>query len=386
MIAVSWTIGNHRAGENAPCYPVAVPDPSAIAARIRAWDERGPHGPMTLELYPTLRCNLDCAFCDTTDRHRPAVNELSSERMLGLIDEAAAMGVRRVFVLGGGEPLVARQTPALMHRIKALGLEGILTTNGTIFPPELTRQVLDDGWDEIHFSVDGPSPEVHDRLRGARGAFRRTVTNICHLNVNKRRRGLDRPRIALHFVITNQNHTTLSDMVRLGAALGVFRIDFDALIAYRPEQAALLLDPTQARALTGEAARALALAESLGITTTLASFLQPESLERGQRPPPLPEDPAPRPGDGPLTGALRGAPCLKAWHYVVVQADGRTSPCCVLAGMGGSVAEAPLDDVWRADPFMDSVRAGMASGRPLPRCQECSPNILRHEAAIRQEL
>lgn len=341
---------------------------------------------MTLELYPTLRCNLDCAFCDTTDRHRPAVNELSRDRLFALVDEAAAMGVRRVFILGGGEPLVARHTPHLMHRIKELGLEGVLTTNGTLFPAELVRQVVDDGWDEIHFSVDGPTPEVHDRLRGVRGAFRKTVTHICQLNVQKQQRGLPHPRIALHFVITNQNHTTLTEMVRLGQALGVFRIDFDALIAYRPEQQALRLDPAQAQALSQEAARALVLADELGITTTLANFLHPEGLERGQRPPPTPDDPSPKPEDGPLTGALRGAPCLKAWHYIVVQADGRSSPCCVLAGEGGSVAEASLQDVWDADPFLLTVREGMSSGRPLPRCRECSPNILRHEDSIRRAL
>ena len=144
-----------------------VPEPDAIAARVRRWDAEGALGPLTLELYPTLRCNLDCAFCDTTDRHRPPVNELPLSRHLEIVEEAAAMGVRRVFILGGGEPLMARQvTPALMHRVKALGMEGVLTTNGTILPPELVQQLLDDGWDELHVSIDGPSPEIHDALRG----------------------------------------------------------------------------------------------------------------------------------------------------------------------------------------------------------------------------
>ena len=173
-----------------------MPDPETIAARILEWPTQGPRGPLTLEIYPTLRCNLDCQFCDTTERHRPPVDELSLERHLAILDEAAAMGVRRIFILGGGEPMAAREiTPALMRRVKALGLEGILTTNGTLFPEAMIEQVLETGWDEIHVSIDGPTPEIHDALRGQRGAFRKAITAICRINGRRRARGLASPRL-----------------------------------------------------------------------------------------------------------------------------------------------------------------------------------------------
>ncbi len=362
-----------KEGHDWSCYGEAVSDPAAIAARIRRWEHEGVQGPMTLELYPTLRCNLDCAFCDTTDRHQAPVTEMPLSRHLALLDEAAALGVRRVFLLGGGEPLMARQvTPPVMKRVKDLGMEGILTTNGTLFPSGFTEQLLDTGWDEIHFSLDGPDPAVHDRLRGQAGAFRTTVQNICRLNVAKRERGLTTPRLALHFVLTNQNWQTLPEMVALGQALGVFRIDFDALIAYRPEQQALQLSDGERARVPAVAARARALADRLGIATTLDRFAEPDNLQRGERDIPIPD------GEG-----LKGAPCLKAWHYLVVQADGRTSPCCVLAGEGESVAEAPLEEVWRDGGFLKAVREGMSKGQPLPRCRECSGNILAHEQVIR---
>ncbi len=330
---------------------------------------------MTLELYPTLACNLDCRFCDTTDRHQPPVDELPTSRLLAIIDEAADMGVRRVFVLGGGEPLLRKDSPQLLHRIKQRGMEGILTTNGTLLSAALCEQLLADGWDEVHVSLDGPTAEVHDDLRGQAGAFKRTVRNACRLSHARRARGLPGPRLALHFVLTNRNQQTLCDMVRLAHALGAERVDFDALIAYRPEQQALSLSPAEAAALPARAAQALALAEQLGIQTTLANFLEPAALQRGQVSPTGPD----RPG-------LHGAPCLRAWHYLVVQADGRTSPCCVLAGMGGSVADTSLADAWRDDPFLAQVRSGMLAGRAQPRCRECSQNILAHEGRIRAAL
>ena len=353
-----------------------MPEPAEIAARIRRWEQEGPQGPLTLELYPTLACNLDCAFCDTTDRHRPPVNELSRERLLEIVDEAADLGVRRVFVLGGGEPLLRKDaTPALMARVKERGMEGVLTTNGTLLDAPLRAAILAMGWDEIHVSLDGPTPEVHDALRGVRGAFRRTVRATCALAVEKRRAGLVLPRLALHVVVTRTNFHLLTDMVRLAHALGAFRVDFDALIAYKPEQQALKLSPAEAAKLPEIAAAALRLAEELGIATTLARFLDPATLARGDTAVPIPEEPG-----------LAGAPCLKAWHYLVVQADGRTSPCCVLAGEGGSAREQPLAAIWERDPFLLGVREGMLEKRPLPRCRECSWNILGHEAHIRSFL
>ena len=353
-----------------------MPDPAQVAARVARWDTDGPQGPMTLELYPTLACNLDCTFCDTTDRHRPPVNELPTERLLEIVDEAAALGVKRLFLLGGGEPLVRRRaTPAIMARAKSHGMEGILTTNGTLLNDALIGDIVEMAWDEIHFSIDGPNAEIHDKLRGQDGAFKRTVRNACKLSVAKRRLGITLPRVAIHFVLTRENHHTLMEMVELGQAIGATRIDFDALIAYTPEQKALELTETQRAQVARDARPALERAQALGMATTLENFLHPDRIERGSSVPETPD------GEG-----FKGAPCLKAWHYLVVQADGLTSPCCVLAGQGGSVAEQSISHVWHHDPFLDRVREGMLEGKPLDRCAECSWNILNHEAEIRRHL
>ena len=353
-----------------------MPDPAQVAKRVARWKDLGPQGPMTLELYPTLTCNLNCQFCDTTDRHRPPVDEMSEERLLEIVDEAAQMGVKRLFLLGGGEPLVRKKaTPAVMARAKSHGMEGILTTNGTLLNDQLNEEILAMGWDEIHFSIDGPSSTIHDELRGQRGAFKKTVRNACKLSVLKRKLGVDHPRIAIHFVLTNRNHRHLTEMVELGSAIGAFRIDFDALIAYTPAQRALQLSDRERLEVQREAMRALSRAKELGITTTLENFLHTDRIDRGSEPPKAPD------GEG-----FKGAPCLKAWHYLVVQADGKTSPCCVLSGEGGSVAQTDVATVWENDSFMNSVREGMLNKKPLSRCSECSWNILSHEAEIRRHL
>ncbi len=372
----------HGSGGKAAGEREAGPlDPPAVAARVAGWLDRDPAlpppGPLTLEIYPTLRCNLDCAFCDTTDRHRPPVGEPSDARWLEVIDEAAALGVRRVLVLGGGEPLARRGLAGpLVRRVRAHGMEGILTTNGTLLTAEVARAMVEGGWDEVHVSIDSADPATHDRLRGRPGAFRAAVRAACRLRVFRERAGRDRPRLAIHAVVLRDNWRELPDLVRLAASLGAFRVDFDALVAYTPEQRALALTPGERAAVPAVARAALDLADRLGIATTLEHFLAPERLDRGHT------DVAAL-GRGP---GLLGAPCLRAWHHLVVAADGRVGPCCVLGGQGGRVQDRPLAELWRDDPFLASVRAAMRAGRPPERCAECSWNILGHEARIAEAL
>ena len=85
-------------------------------------------------------------------------------------------------------------------------------------------------------------------------------------------------------------------------------------------------------------------------------------------------------------GDLKGAPCLKAWHHLVIQADGRSSPCCVLAGQGGQAKNTALHTLWTSDAFLEDIRKNMRLQQPTARCTECSWNILMHEANIRAEL
>jgi MoaA/NifB/PqqE/SkfB family radical SAM enzyme len=338
----------------------------AIAARVQARAAGKTVGPWTLEVYPTLRCNLDCSFCDTTERHQPARQELPLSRWLQIIEEAAALGAKRLMVLGGGEPMIAAATLPMMERAKALGLSGMLTTNGTLMSAEAIARIVDMAWDEVHLSIDGAQASTHDTLRGRPGAFRKTVKAACAL----RQRAAGRaPRLALHTVITRLNYKEIPDIIRLAAALGAWRVDFDALIAYRPEQQALALDPQQMAEVPQWAIEGLMVAKEHGIESTLSHFLQPKT--RGQSPPPA--------GSG--TG-LAKAPCLKVWHHLVIQADGRSSPCCVLAGQGERI-DGSLAKFWEHSSYFNDLRTRMQTGQAGGRCNECSENILVHERAIR---
>ena len=297
---------------------------------------------------------------------------MSLSEWLTLIDQAVDAGVEQFFVLGGGEPFLKKGILDILRAIKSKNCYGMLTTNGSLIDHQVSDALIDMRWDEIHFSIDGDNPQTHDKLRGQQGSFRKAVQSACRLRTIHEDFS---PRIVIHTVITNQNHTQLTGIIDMAHALGAKRVDFDALIAYRPEQKSLLLSNTQQQELKSEAQRALLRAQELNIESTLENFTRQERTERGAIPPTA------LPKEGKL-----GAPCLKPWHHLVIGHNGRTAPCCVLSGEGPSIRDSSFLDFWHNSDYFTRLRRSMYNHTPTKRCAECSWNILRHEEQIRSHL
>lgn len=346
-----------------------------IAGRVFSWHNGHPRGPYTLELYPTLRCNLDCAFCDTTYRKKRAADELLPGRYLRLVEEAAELEVRRCYILGGGEPMIARETtPDIMVRLKSAGIYGILGTNGTLFYDDFLRKTVEIGWDEIHFSLDGATPEVNDTLRGQPGVWARVVEVLERLRRVRAERGSQVPRLLLHTVVTRVNYHQLEDMVSLAERLGCFRVNFDALIAYRPEQYRLMLTEEDRKRLPEIAAGGLDRAKKAGIETTLDQFLVSRTTERGQMTFP----------SHPVRDVLH-APCLNPWHHIVIQHNGRVSPCCVFPPEDGAddIRDRSLAEVWFEGSCFQALRRSLVEQKMIRHCQNCSMSIISQNETIR---
>ncbi len=347
-----------------------------IARRLRDWEAGTPRGPYTLELYPTLRCNMRCLFCDTRYRDERRPDRLSGADLERIVDEAASLDVRRVMLLGGGEPLLAASTTAgLMRRIKAAGMEGVLTTNGWLLDEALAATLVEIGWDEVQISLDAAAPEINDHLRGTPGALHRVARNTCRLAALRRLADADLPRILVHSVLTRHNADQLERLVALAGALGAYRINVDALIAYRPEQRDLLLSDDQRGALAGQVARAVEAAERLGIEHSLEQLVERRTTERGEM-----ELPRTGPDD------IAHAPCLNPWYYMVVDAGGFVSPCCVITDTGEDVRAAGLRASWEQGRVLGELRDRMLHKDAPARCQECSVAMISRNEELRRIL
>ena len=293
------------------------------------------------------------------------------------------MGVRRVFILGGGEPMVRKDvTPELMRRIKAHGMEGHIATNGTLFDDAMIDQVIETEWDEIHLSLDAPDAAVADYLRGRKGVFDQVAKAMCRIHGRKHfrfgRGPQDAPRMLIHAVVTNKNHRMFADMVRFAHAVGAYRVNFDYIIAYRPEQHALKLNDDERAEIPEYVEEGMAVAEELGIITTLEHFLRPSTMDRGNMTFEFAQE-------GPRDAA--NAPCLNPWYYLVVHPDGKTSPCCVIPGVGDDVRDG-LTDVWNGGDgtFFGDLRRNMVDKEMTDLCRNCTYSIISRNDYIREYL
>src|SRR5713101_6215822 len=93
-----------------------------------------------LRLSVTDRCNLRCEYCMPEDDYvwLPREDVLQFEEISALVDVFVALGVDKVR-LTGGEPLLRRDLPALVHLLAAKpGLRDLaLTTNGVLLEDQI---------------------------------------------------------------------------------------------------------------------------------------------------------------------------------------------------------------------------------------------------------
>lgn len=134
--------------------------------------------PMTVAWEITRACPLRCLHCRADAQHRRDARELTTAEGLDLIGDAASMGTR-VFVITGGDPLARPDAFDLLTAVRDSGMHAGFSPSVT---PRLTPAALAGavgaGAATVHLSLDGATSDTHDRFRGVRGSFSRTLRAI----------------------------------------------------------------------------------------------------------------------------------------------------------------------------------------------------------------
>ncbi len=135
--------------------------------------------PFTLAWEITRACALACVHCRAEAQPRRDPRELTSAEGSGLIDAVAAMGTP-VLVVTGGDPLMRPDCFELIAHARERGLQVGFSPSAT---GRLTRAALEwakeAGVHRLHLSLDGATADTHDRFRGVRGSFARTLAAMA---------------------------------------------------------------------------------------------------------------------------------------------------------------------------------------------------------------
>ncbi|KJR40434.1 Radical SAM domain protein [Candidatus Magnetoovum chiemensis] len=142
-------------------------------------------------------CNLSCAYCKLPEQKammsRKTVNRL-------LTSLKADHGLMKVH-FSGGEVFLHPDIFGILEDAAGLALQVNLTTNGTLLDKTKLRNLIDLSVHSISFSLDSANADVHDRLRGKKGAFKKTLKAIEFLADKKRKR----PKIRINTVVSAYN-------------------------------------------------------------------------------------------------------------------------------------------------------------------------------------
>jgi len=202
----------------------AVPDTTEANPKRKYNIPEGVPSLTTFYLYMTTGCNLFCQHCWITPtfvKGKPSPGEfIDLHDLKNAVEEAKPLGLGNV-KFTGGEPLLHPQFREILDYLTGEGMKMIMETNATLINADLAKYMKDNSnlW-FISTSLDSHRPEVHDRFRGIKGAFEKTVRGIKHL-VNA---GYQ-PQIIMSPYRGNVGD--IDDVVKLAVSLGAGSVKFN---------------------------------------------------------------------------------------------------------------------------------------------------------------
>ncbi len=183
---------------------------------------------------PTNRCNITCRTCMRNTWDEP-LGMMSAETFERILTGLEALEVKPLVLFGGiGEPLFHRETPAMVARVKALGCEVELITNGTLLSEKRSHELIDAGLDVLWVSLDGATPESYTDVRlGA--ALPQVLRNLEQMRPMRRGMYHPKPELGIAFVAMRRNIKDLPKVIAIGRRLKATRFSISNVLPYTDE-------------------------------------------------------------------------------------------------------------------------------------------------------
>lgn len=295
----------------------------------------------------TQACLLSCKHCRASAQPNPLPGELTTNEGKNLLQQIHDMGCN-IVVLSGGDPLKRPDLLELIRHGKSIGLRMATIPAATeLLTFDVLKEMKDANIDQIAFSLDYPTEELHDAFRGTPGAYKKTMQAISWA------RELGIP-LQINTTITAQSLPYLPEMAKIVSEMGIvfwevfFLIptgrgsNLSALTAEQCEEAfAILYELHQKCSFILKVTEAPHYRRFVAEREGLQGGL-PQRLHRS-------EGPGGTVGHAPKTvNAGKG--------FIFVNYKGEVYPSGFLTQMAGNVRETPLATIYREAPLLKDLR------------------------------
>lgn len=169
------------------------------------------HKPFFLAHAVTYACNSRCKTCTYWQMSSKMGDDMSTEEVFDLLDEAYDCGMRSYYLFGG-EPLVRRDIEEIVEYAKSKGFVTSMSTNASLL--EAKGRSLGENLDFAFVSLDYFNV-YHDFIRGRSNSFEEAMRGIETI------REAGRTKITLVTTISKLNLDAIEHMAKLAQELRV---------------------------------------------------------------------------------------------------------------------------------------------------------------------
>ncbi len=298
--------------------------------------------PLALLAELTHRCPLRCAYCSNPLELSRRGAEMDTGQWLGLLDEAADLGVLQVH-FSGGEPAARDDLDVLVEHAEKRGLYSNLITSGLLLDRARLEGLAAKGLQHVQLSFQGATPEIADRIGGYPGGFEKKLALAAMAG------DIGLP-LTLNAVMCRENLHQLNAIIDIAVTFGAQRLEVAHVQYYGwglLNRGALLPARDQ---LDRATATVEAAAERLKGVLVI-DYVVPDYYAR------------------------RPKSCMGGWgrRFFNINPEGLVLPCHAAETIPGlefeRVGDRPLADIWRNGPAFTRFRGTDWMPEPCVSCE-----------------
>lgn len=246
-----------------------------------------PFAPAHVRIKPINRCNHDCWYCAyradglSLGGEMDLKDRLPTDKLFEIADDIVEMGVGAVTFSGGGEPLLYKELPEVVERLRRGGVRVATLTNGSNLRGRMADAFAEHGtW--VRISLDAWDDASYAAARGVpHGAFSRLMDDIADFVA----RG-STCVLGISLIVGEANHAHVADICATLTDLGVDHVKISGAVISNDRAENNAYHRRFADAVTAQIARAREVAARTGggRTTIVDHYHETnETFERGYR-------------------------------------------------------------------------------------------------------
>lgn len=175
--------------------------------------------PIEIEISPSGACNHRCIFCAVDYLgYEPAF--LDAQMIINNIEHMHQHGLKSVICSGEGEPLLNKNMPQMAEKIKSIGVDVAMASNGVLLSKEITEECLH-AFTWIRFSVAAIQEETYRKIhRGKEGDLQKALDNIAYAAEWKKKNHLS-TTLGVQCLLIQENKDEILSMTKQLKEIGV---------------------------------------------------------------------------------------------------------------------------------------------------------------------